>query len=60
MEFVERVSPTEAYTYNYVPAPWPAKDRDAVVHNVITQDPETYIVTITQTAAPEKKPKSKK
>jgi hypothetical protein len=60
MELVERVSPTESYTYNYVPAPWPVKDRDAVVHNRITQDEKTYVVTIKQTAKPDKKARIKK
>lgn len=60
MELVERISPTESYTYSYVPAPWPVKDRDAVVHNIISQDPKTFIVTITQQAAPDKKARTKK
>lgn len=60
MELVERISPTESYTYNYVPAPWPVKDRDAVVHNVITQDTKTFVVTIKQKAAPDKKARIKK
>lgn len=59
MVLVERISPTESFTYSYNPAPWPVKDRDAVVHNVISQDSETYVVTITQTAAPKKKQEHK-
>lgn len=59
MVLIEQVSPTETYTYSYNPAPWPAKDRDAVVHNVISQDVETLVVTMIQTAAPKKKKKHK-
>lgn len=60
MELVERVSPTESYTLSYNPAPWPVKDRDAVVHNIIRQHPETLKVTIRQTAMPDKVPRNKK
>ncbi|VGO16020.1 hypothetical protein PDESU_04610 [Pontiella desulfatans] len=57
IELIEQVSPAETYTYAYNPAPWPVKDRDAVLHNVIMQNPTNYIVTITQTAAPDKIPR---
>ncbi|MDF7822881.1 START domain-containing protein [Pontiellaceae bacterium B12227] len=54
MELLERVSPTETYVYSYSPAPWPIRDRDVVVRNTISQDPESLVVTIQQTAAPRK------
>lgn len=60
MELVERVSPTETITYAYTPAPWPVKDRDAVVRSIIVQDPETKIVTITQRATPDHLPRERK
>lgn len=60
MELLERISPQETYTYSYNGAPWPAKDRDAVVHNLIEQDPETLVVTITQKGVPDRIPENKK
>lgn len=60
MELVERISPMENYTYSYNPAPWPVKDRDAVVHSRTSQDPETLIVTVKQNAAPDKKARTRK
>lgn len=43
---LKHVSPTEMYAYTLSDAPWPVADRDAVVHNVITQDRKTGVVTI--------------
>ncbi len=57
---LEQVSPTESYTYSLNNAPWPVADRDAVVHNRITQDPATRAVTITQTGVPDRIPKTKR
>ena len=50
IELVEQIAPNESITYSYNNAPWPAKDRDAVVHSVIKQDPETLTVSIVQEA----------
>ena len=60
VEMLERVNPRETYTYSFNPAPWPVKDRDAVVHSVITQNPTNLVVTIIQRAAPDKIPRRKK
>lgn len=60
MELVEQISPSENITYVYTPAPWPVKDRDAVVQTKISQDPQTLVVTIKQTAVPDKKEPNKK
>jgi hypothetical protein len=43
---LKRISPAETYTYTINNAPWPVSDRDAVVHNRISQNPETRRVTI--------------
>ncbi len=50
IELVEYLAPNESITYSYNNAPWPAKDRDAVVHSVTTQDPETLVVSVVQKA----------
>ncbi|TFH38918.1 MAG: hypothetical protein E4G96_09770 [Chrysiogenales bacterium] len=43
----------ERITYTVTHAPWPASDRDTVVHSIITQDPDNMSVTITITAMPD-------
>lgn len=50
---LRRVSPKETYTYTVNDAPWPVRDRDAVVHNIIEQDPQSGVVTIRTTAVPD-------
>ena len=50
---LKTVSEKETFTYSVNGAPWPVSDRDAVVRNVIQQDPETLEVTITITAFPD-------
>lgn len=60
IELVERIAPNESISYSYNPAPWPAKDRDAAVHNLITQDPETLVVRIVQQAVPDRVPPNRK
>lgn len=54
MELIERISPTETYVYSRSPAPWPIKDRDAIVRNMIFTNEKTGVVRITQTAAPDR------
>lgn len=53
-KLLQKVSDTERYVYTYNDAPWPVADRDACVHNVITQDPYRKTVHIKMTAAPGK------
>ena len=48
-ELLKQVNPRESYTYSLNGAPWPVRDRDAVVHNVISQDAKTLAVTIKMT-----------
>jgi hypothetical protein len=43
---VKPVSPSELYFYTEINSPWPAKNRDLVVHLLISQDPATKIMTI--------------
>ncbi|WP_051333534.1 START domain-containing protein [Aliagarivorans marinus] len=53
MRQLDQLSENETITYTYSKAPWPVSDRDAVVHNRITQDPRTLAVTIQQRGVPE-------
>ncbi|GAL13665.1 Collagenase and related proteases [Vibrio astriarenae] len=59
MRLVKTTSVTDTITYTLSKAPWPVSDRDAVVHNITTQDPETLVVTIDQAAVPDFVPRIK-
>ncbi len=50
---LEQISAKESYTYSLSKAPWPVADRDSIVHNVISQDKDTLVVTIKQTGKPD-------
>ncbi len=50
---LDRISPTETFTYTVNEAPWPVSDRDAVVRNVLTFEPRDRSVTITITGVPD-------
>ena len=52
-KLLKRVSPKESYTYTINHAPWPVSDRDAVVHNTISQEPQSRVVIISIRGAPE-------
>ncbi len=52
MKKIEEVDENISYTYTYSKAPWPVKDRDAVVYNEKITDGNT--VTIIQQARPDK------
>ncbi|MGA1824683.1 MAG: START domain-containing protein [bacterium] len=52
-KLLERISQTETYTYSVNAAPWPIKDRDAIVHNIIKQDPNSNAIIITATGVPD-------
>jgi hypothetical protein len=43
----------EAYIYQVINFPFPVKDRDLILHTVMTQDPETKDVTIKLNSAPD-------
>ncbi len=49
----------EAYIYQVIDFPFPAKDRDLVLHTVMTQEPESKDVTIRLNSAPEYIPSTK-
>lgn len=51
---LEQISTQESYTYSLSKAPWPVADRDSIVHNVISQDKDTLVVTIKQTGKPDR------
>lgn len=56
---LKRLSATETYCYTVNSAPWPVCDRDAVVYNRISQDPENHQVTIRIRGVPEYIPPKK-
>jgi ribosome-associated toxin RatA of RatAB toxin-antitoxin module len=58
-EVLERTSANETFSYSVSKAPWPVKNRDAIVHTVISQDKDTRAVTIKQTGKPDYIPKKK-
>ncbi|MGR5143359.1 START domain-containing protein [Photobacterium sp. DNB23_23_1] len=47
------ISDSETITVTYSKAPWPVADRDAIVLNKTTQDPDTLVVTIQQEGTPD-------
>ena len=49
---VKPVSPSELYFYTEINSPWPASNRDLVVHLHITQDPVSKIMSIREESVP--------
>lgn len=49
----------EAYIYQVIDFPFPAKDRDLVLHTVMTQEPKSKEVTLTLNSAPDYIPRTK-
>lgn len=45
-ELIKKVEDNEYYIYYVSDAPWPVQDRDYVLHSVITQNPDTFVVSI--------------
>jgi START domain-containing protein len=45
---LKEISPTEKYIYIESKAPWPVSYRDVIIHSVLTQNPETNEVLITE------------
>jgi hypothetical protein len=56
---LEIVSATETYHYQTTEMPWPVQNRDLIVHTVIKQDPNTKVITMDCTGAPDYRPVSK-
>lgn len=50
---------SDSYVYRMIKLPWPAADRDIVMHKLVTQDPESKTVTIKNTSAPDFFPRTK-
>lgn len=53
MHTERRISDSETITVTLSKAPWPVADRDAVVLNKTSQDPETLVVTLEQEGIPD-------
>ena len=49
---LKQVSKNEIYYYSEVKSPWPASNRDLIVHLKMIQDPLTKIMTINATSVP--------
>jgi hypothetical protein len=51
-KLVKQVSATELYYYSEVSLPWPVANRDFVAHLIVSQNPDTKVVTIDGPAVP--------
>jgi hypothetical protein len=51
-KMINQVSPSELYYYLEINVPWPASNRDLVVHLKVSQDPDTKVITIDAPAVP--------
>ena len=51
-KLIKQVSPEELYYYTEVSLPWPAANRDFVAHLIVSQNPDTKVVTIDGPAVP--------
>ena len=49
---VKQASPSELYYYSEINLPWPAANRDFVAHLIVSQNPDTKVVTIQGPAVP--------
>ena len=43
---VKQVSPSDLYYYSLVNMPWPVSNRDFIAHLMVSQNPQTKVVTI--------------
>ena len=59
MHTEKRISDSETITVTLSKAPWPVADRDAVVMNHTSQDPDTFVVTLNQKGIPDYLPLKK-
>ncbi|HXB90961.1 MAG TPA: START domain-containing protein [Puia sp.] len=50
---LRNVGPSELYFYSLIHSPWPATDRDLVVHLRISQDAATRVMTILAESVPD-------
>ena len=56
---LKRISNSELIFYKIINAPWPASDRDLVVHLRIKQEPHTRVMTIREENVPDYLPPKK-
>jgi len=49
----------DTYVYRTINLPWPVSDRDIVMHKIVTQDPDSKVITIKNTSAPDFIPRTK-
>ncbi len=49
---IESINFNERYHYQILDIPFPFKNRDFILHSIMTQDPDARVVTITMSARP--------
>jgi len=49
---IKQISPLDLIYYSLVDVPWPAEDRDYVVHIQAEQDPQTKVITVNSPCIP--------
>ena len=57
---VEVISDTESYWYSINSMPFPMRDRDIVLHTLMDQDPETYVLTVLAIGDPDYRPEDER
>jgi len=56
---IDEVGPLENYSYTVISLPWPFRDRDSIVHAILSQDPATQEITLRASAVPDHLPSEK-
>ncbi len=56
---IKQVSASELYYYSEVSMPWPVPNRDFVAHLIVSQDPQTKVITIEGPTAPDMVPQKR-
>ncbi len=59
-KLLKKMNIHERITYTVTHAPWPARDRDTIVHSYMSQDPESLAVTIAITSRADYMPRNGK
>jgi len=60
VEVLKNITDTESYVRSVNRMPFPFKNRDAIIHSIVEQDPHTFIVTIKGRGIPDYIPREKK
>ncbi len=52
-KILKRIDDNETLSYSFSKAPWPMKNRDVVIHTLISIDQDTSMVTVIETGKPD-------